>query len=50
MVLMMIMIGEEKLRCADMIEFKIPNDIIIFCHFLALSILIFFNEEPYVLS
>lgn len=44
MVLMMtMMIGEEKLRHADMIEFKIPNDIIIFCHFLALSILIFFK-------
>lgn len=43
MVLMMtMMIGEEKLRRADMIEFKIPNDIIIFCHFLALSILFFF--------
>lgn len=52
MVLMMtMMIGEEKLRRADMIEFKIPNDIIIFCHFLALSILFFFfNEEPYVPS
>ena len=50
MQMMIMMIGEEKLRCAGMVEFRIPNDIIIFCHFLALSILIFCNEEPYVPS
>lgn len=45
MLMMIMMVGEEKLGCAGMVEFKIPNDIIIFYHFLALSILIlFFNE------
>ena len=42
MLMMIMMIWEEKLGCAGMVEFKTPNDIIIFYHFLALSILIFF--------
>ena len=50
--MMIMMIGEEKLGCTGMVEFRIPNDVIIFYHFLALSNLFiyFFNEQPYFLS
>lgn len=43
-------IGEKKLGCAGMVKLRIPNDVIIFQHILALSNLIFFNEQSYFLS
>lgn len=51
MMMMIMMIGEEKLGCTDMFEFRIPNDVIIFYHFLALSnLFIYFLMSNHIFS